>query len=116
RISRAGFKNYEPQAIQVSAQERVDLHEIQLSVGEVTSTIEVQASPVHVATDSSDRSIAIGLQQIADTPTRGRNPVSLIMTLPGVQSLSSNDYRGWSGGAIPAVNGGEEGRGGVHLG
>ena len=46
-------------------------------VGDVTSTVEVQANTVHVATDSSDRSIAIGLQQIEDTPTRGRNPVSL---------------------------------------
>jgi hypothetical protein len=110
RISMAGFKNYEQKSIPVSAQERVDLHEIQLSVGEVTSTIEVLASSVHVATDSSDRSIAIGLQQIADTPTRGRNPLSLIMTLPGVQTLASNDYRGWSGGGIPGVNGGQNGQ------
>jgi Carboxypeptidase regulatory-like domain len=109
-ISMSGFKNYESKGITVSAQERVDLHEIQLAVGEVTSTIEVQASAVHVATDSSDRSIAIGLQQIADTPTRGRNPVSLVMTLPGVQSLASNDYRGWSGGGIPGVNGGQTGQ------
>ena len=91
-------------------QERVDLHDIALSVGDVTSTVEVQASSVHVATDSSDRSIAIGLQQIADTPTRGRNPLSLIMTLPGVQTLASGDYRGWSGGGIPAINGGQTGQ------
>ena len=44
--------------ITVSAQERVDLHDIHLSVGDVTSTIEVQAQAVHVATDSSDRSSA----------------------------------------------------------
>src|SRR5204863_573342 len=81
-----------------------------LAVAEVTSTVEVQASSVHVSTDSSDRSIAIGLQQIAETPTRGRNPLSLIMTLPGVQTLASNDFRGWSGGGIPAVNGGQTGQ------
>ena len=63
-----------------------------------------------MATDSSDRSISIGLQQIMDTPTRGRNPVSLIMTLPGVQSTASNDYRGWGGGGIPGVNGGQQGQ------
>ena len=65
---------------------------------------------MHVATDSSDRSISIDLQQIMDTPTRGRNPVSLIMTLPGVQSTASNDYRGWNGGGIPGVNGGQQGQ------
>jgi hypothetical protein len=110
RVTQPGFKVYAQNAISVSAQERVDLHEIHLSVGDVSSTIEVQASAVHVATDSSDRSISIGLQQITDTPTRGRNPVSLIMTLPGVQSTSSNDYRGWNGGGIPGVNGGQQGQ------
>jgi len=38
----------------VAAQERGDLYEIQLSVGEITSTIELQASAVHVAADNSD--------------------------------------------------------------
>ena len=110
KIAMPGFKNYEQKAIPVAAQERVDLHAISLSVGDVTSTVEVAASAVHVATDSSDRSIAIGLTQIADTPTRGRNPLSLIMTLPGVQTLASGDYRGWSGGGIPGVNGGQTGQ------
>ena len=81
KVSQAGFKNYEQKAITVAAQERVDLHEIALQVGDVTSTVEVAANAVHVATDSSDRSIAIGLQQIDDTPTRGRNPLNVIMTL-----------------------------------
>ena len=76
-----------------------------------TSTVEVQANSVHVATDSSDRSVDINLTQIGDTPTRGRNPISLIMTLPGTQSLAqSYDYRGWNGGGIPGVNGGQQGQ------
>ncbi|MBI3682798.1 MAG: carboxypeptidase regulatory-like domain-containing protein [Acidobacteria bacterium] len=110
RITAAGFKAYDQKSISVSSQERVDLHEIRLSVGDVTTTVEVLASAVHVATSSSDRSIAIGARQIEDTPTRGRNPLSLIMTLPGVQTLASNDFRGWSGGGIPAVNGGRTGQ------
>src|SRR5689334_8090257 len=110
KVSMSGFKAYEQKNITVAAQERVDLHELTLSVGEVTSTVEVQANAVHVATDSSDRSIAINLKQIEDTPTRGRNPVNMIMTLPGVQSVSSHDYRGWSGGGIPGVNGGAQGQ------
>ncbi|MGH9719952.1 MAG: carboxypeptidase regulatory-like domain-containing protein [Bryobacteraceae bacterium] len=110
RITNPGFKAYDQKAIPVRSQERVDLHDIKLSVGEITSTVEVQASTVHVATSSSDRSISIGLRQIEDTPTRGRNPLSLIMTLPGVQTLAGNDFRGWSGGGIPAVNGGRTGQ------
>jgi hypothetical protein len=109
-ISMPGFKAYEQKQIAVSAQERVDLHQIRLTVGDVSTSIEVQAAAVRVATDSSDRSIAIDARQIMDTPTRGRNPLSLIMTLPGVQTLASNDFRGWSGGGIPAVNGGRTGQ------
>jgi hypothetical protein len=111
RVVQPGFKAYDQKAITVAAQERVDLHEIRLEVGDVTTSVEVNASTVHVATDSSDRSIAINLHQIDDTPTRGRNPVSIIMTLPGVQSLpQSYDYRGWNGGGIPGVNGGQQGQ------
>src|SRR5260370_22990618 len=105
RITQPGFKVFAQNGITVSAQERVDLHELKLTVGDVSSTVEVKAESVHVATDSSERSIAISLRQVEDTPTRGRNPVSLVMTLPGVQTLASNDYRVWSGGGIPAING-----------
>ncbi len=110
RVTMAGFQSHDQKGINVSAQERVDLRDIKLAVGEVTSTVEVQASMVILATNSSDRSMTIGRQQIEDTPTRGRNPLSLIMTLPGVQTLASNDFRGWSGGGIPAVNGGRTGQ------
>jgi hypothetical protein len=111
RVNAKGFKGYDEQKITVAAQERVDLHELHLQLGETSSTVEVQANAVHVATDSSDRSVDINLTQIEDTPSRGRNPISLIMTLPGTQSLAqSYDYRGWNGGGIPGVNGGQQGQ------
>jgi len=111
KIAQRGFKTYDQTGIIVAAQERVDLHEMHLQIGDVSTSVEVTADTVHVATDSSDRSIAIDLHQIDDTPMRGRNPVSIIMTLPGVQSLAqSYDYRGWNGGGIPGVNGGQQGQ------
>ena len=111
RVTHPGFKAFGQNGIVIAAQERVDLHEIRLEVGEVTSSVEVQADAIHVATDSSDRSMDMNLKQILDDPTRGRNPVSLIMMLPGVQSLAqSYDYRGWNGGGIPGVNGGQQGQ------
>jgi len=110
-VTHPGFKAADQKGITVAAQERVDLHEVHLEVGEVSSSVEVQADAVHVATDSSDRSMDMNLKQILDDPTRGRNPVSLIMMLPGVQSLAqSYDYRGWNGGGIPGVNGGQQGQ------
>src|ERR1035437_8790730 len=109
RVTQAGFKGYDQKSITVATQERVDLHEIGLQVGDVTSTVEVQSNTVHVATDSSDRSISLNTMQIENMPTRGRNPVSLIMGMPGVQATGSGDYRGWNGGGIPGVNGGQQG-------
>jgi len=109
-ISMKGFRTYESKGVLVNTQERVDLHQIALAVGDVTTTIEVQATNVNVQTNSSDRSVAINLRQIMDTPTRGRNPLSLVMTLPGVQTLASSDTRGWGGGGVPAINGGRTGQ------
>jgi len=109
-VTMAGFKTYEQKNIIVAAQERIDLRDIRLQVGDVATTVEVQAAAVNVQTTSSDRSISITTRQIEDTPTRGRNPLSLIMTLPGVQTAAGNDFRGWSGGGIPPVNGGRTGQ------
>jgi len=39
QVAVPGFKAYSQKAIQVSSEERVDLHEIQLSVGEATTTV-----------------------------------------------------------------------------
>src|SRR5207237_8924853 len=54
-VTQAGFKGYDQKSITVAAQERVDLHEIHLAVGDVTSTVEVQGKTVHEATDRSER-------------------------------------------------------------
>ncbi len=110
RITMAGFNAHEQRGITVNAQERVDLHEIRLAIGEVTTTVEVQASTVHVETTSSDRTVSMGRQEIEDRPTRGRNPLALIMGLPGVQTTGGYDFRGWGGGGMPAVNGGRSGQ------
>jgi hypothetical protein len=110
RVEMPGFKAYDQRGIPVRAQERVDLHEIKLDIGEVTTTVEVKASTVHVATTSSDRTVAMGRLEIEDRPTRGRNPLALIIGLPGVQAVGGYDFRGWGGGGIPGVNGGRSGQ------
>src|SRR5947199_6286396 len=63
RVRQPGFKVFE-QNVTVSAQERVDVHTIKLTVGEVTTTVMIQAEAAHVATDSSDRAQNINLAQI----------------------------------------------------
>ncbi|MES1261242.1 MAG: carboxypeptidase regulatory-like domain-containing protein, partial [Acidobacteriota bacterium] len=109
RIKQPGFKTYEQKNVTISSQERVDLHTIKLTVGDVTTSIEVQSEAAHVATDSSDRSQNVNLQQIADTPIRGRDFKAIVKTLPGVQDLDPHDSHGW-GTAVPTINGGQQGQ------
>ena len=108
-IVQPGFKAYDQTGITVSAVERVDLHDLKLQVGDVSTTVEVAAQAVHVATDSSDRGVSVGLTQIEDTVTRGRNFMALLGTLPGVQDLTSYDTRGWGTGS-PTLLGGQTGQ------
>ncbi len=110
RVAMVGFNAHDQKGIIVNAQERVNLHEIKLALGEVSTTVEVQASTVRVATTSSDRTVSMGRLEIEDRPTRGRNPLALIIGLPGVQSVGGYDQRGWGGGGMPAVNGGRSGQ------
>src|SRR6185312_10021423 len=42
-IAQPGFKSYDQKNINVSTQEAVDLHEIKLELGDVTSSVEVQS-------------------------------------------------------------------------
>src|SRR5579884_639670 len=109
RIVQPGFKAYEQNDIVVAAQERVDLHEIRLEIGDVSTSVEVTAQAVHVATDSSDRSLDVNLIQINDTPIRGRDFLATIKALPGVQDIATHDNRGW-GVAMPSINGGQMGQ------
>ena len=109
RVAHPGFKTYEQKAINVGAVEKVALPEIMLQVGDVSTSVEVQASAVRVATDSSDRGVAVNTTQIEDTVTKGRNFMMLMSTLPGVQDLNQNDSRGWGTGS-PTLMGGQSGQ------
>ncbi len=108
RVTQTGFKASE-QNVTVSAQERVDLHTLRLTVGDVATSIEVQSEAAHVATNSSDRAQNVNLTQIADTPVRGRDFMAVLKALPGVQDLGNHDSRGW-GGNTPTINGGQMGQ------
>lgn len=109
RITQPGFKTYVQNRITVGTLEKVDLHTLRLEVGEITTSVEVQASAARVATDSSDHAMDVNLKQIEETPIRGRNFQALIKDLPGVIDTGNYDTRGWgSGNAV--VNGGQAGQ------
>lgn len=110
KVEHPGFKTHLDDNVTVASQERVALHEIRLSVGDVTTTVEVAAEVAHVQTDTSDKTITINTTQIQDTPTAGRNFLNILRSLPGTTQTSTTDARGGTGanagGGAPTVNGG----------
>jgi hypothetical protein len=108
-VNHPGFKSYVHDSINVSADEKVALHDIKLAVGDVNTTVTVQAETAHVASDSSDRSILVNSTQLANTPVRGRDWLGALETLPGVVDLNTHDVPGWNSG-MPTVNGGQTGQ------
>lgn len=109
RVTHPGFKTYVQNKITVGTLEKVDVHTIHLDVGEVTTSVEVQAEAARVATDTSDHTIDVNQAQIEETPIRGRNFQGLIRDLPGVIDTNNYDTRGWGAGNA-TVNGGQAGQ------
>ena len=105
-IAFPGFKSYDQKAINVSSQEKVALHDIRLEVGDVSSTVTVQADSARVSTDSSDRSVLVNATQIENTPIPGRDFMGLMQSLPGVVDLNAHDVPGNNSG-MPTINGGQ---------
>lgn len=93
----AGFQRFVSNNTRVDVQQTVDV-DISLKVGEVTSTVEVQASAAQLSTSTSSVSTVISNKAIQDLPLNGRNPLSLAILTPGV--IASG------GGAIPWIGGG----------
>ena len=109
RVVHPGFKTYVQNAVTVGTMEKVDVHTIHLEVGDVTTSVEVQAEAARVATDTSDHSLDVNLAQLQQTPIRGRNWEGFIKAMPGVIDMGTYDQRGWNGNSA-VVNGGQIGQ------
>lgn len=104
-IAQPGFKGYDQKGINVGAQQRVDLHDIKLGVGDVSTSVEVEAAAARVATDSSDRAVQIPRAIIESTEVKGRDYLGLLRVLPGAQATDTNDKPGFKMSGA-AINGG----------
>lgn len=106
RVQSAGFKAYERSGVVVSANERVALGEVTLQIGEVTETVSVTATTAQVQTDSSEHSAALTTNQLENLTARGRDVVSMLRTIPGVQYQADQDSVGGSyGTSTPNIGG-----------
>jgi hypothetical protein len=106
KIEHTGFKTAERTDVVVAANERSTLGDIQLQIGAVSDTISVEAKVQGVQTDSSEHSDVLTGQQIDTLTARGRDVVSMMRTIPGVQYQADQDSVGGSyGTSTPNIGG-----------
>jgi len=70
----------------------------ELSLGSITSTVNVEANTNAINTDNGHLSGTIDLQELADVPIFSQNPFELVATLPGVQLANPSLGLGGVGG------------------
>ena len=99
KVTSSGFKGFSVAPFTVAAARGVAI-DAQLEIGAVTSTVEVSASAAQLQTEAPVRGGTITTQSLTELPIASQNPVSLVLTLPGV---STNRYS--FGVATFSVNG-----------
>src|SRR5258708_2479612 len=98
RVEQKGFKTQQQRGLVVAANDRVSLGDIAMQIGEVTETVSVTADAAQVQTDSSEHSAVLTSTQLTNLTARGREVVSMLRTIPGVQYQADQDSTGGSYG------------------
>ena len=88
KVEKAGFQAYERKGIVLSANQRVALGGVQLTVGQVTQTVEVTAAGEAVSTESADSVGLLSNIQVENLAVKGRDVMQLLRVLPGVSTLT----------------------------
>ena len=86
-VERAGFQRLvRAFTLEVAQQARIDA---QLTVGQITESVNVSASAVILDITSSNLGQVVTNRQVTELPLNGRNPFALAALTPGVTPLAS---------------------------
>jgi hypothetical protein len=108
RVSMDGFRPLEVRGRVVLANNRLAVGALRLEVGQVTEEVSVTARGETVATATTSHQAVMDLEQVTNLSIRGRDPISLLKILPGVQMLP-NDQETFGGSfatPVPQIQGG----------
>jgi len=84
KVEATGFKAFQRTGMVVSANDRLSLGDIGLTIGALAETVTVAAEGALVQTSSVERAALLTPDQMSKMMTRGRDVVSLLRLLPGV--------------------------------
>jgi hypothetical protein len=85
------------------------LNRIELQVGDITQTVEVEAETARLQTQSAERGGLISLEQTQSVPLKGRDYLGLLKLLPGIIDTQNRNAPGWNNLSSVSVNGGRTG-------
>lgn len=106
KVESGGFRPYQRTGINLSANERLSVGEIQLQLGPVTETVNVEAEAAVIQVASTGHSALLTSSQIEMIQVRGRDVISLLKLLPGVQYTSDPEAPGGAyGTSMPNIQG-----------
>ena len=106
-VTKAGFKSYVEKDLFVGPAV-VRTVNAELSIGQVSTTVEVEASAAQVQTTTSQLTSSVAQEQVQDLPINGRNYQSLSALMPGVVNLGAGSSQGQGGfntGNTMSING-----------
>ena len=109
RAELSGFRPIEIRDNMVLANNRLAIPPLRLEVGSLTEAVTVSAVGEVVATTQTTHQAVLDVGQVENLSIRGRDPMSLLKILPGVQLLA-NDNETVGGGfnsPVPSLQGGQ---------
>jgi Carboxypeptidase regulatory-like domain len=83
-VEAPGFKKMEQKDVRISANDRVSIGDIVLTVGALNETITVESTASQVQTASAERSGVLTNRQVVELAENGRSLFDLTKTLPGI--------------------------------
>jgi len=83
-VEMSGFKKYQEKNIRISANDRLDLPDITMTVGQVSDSITVEAQGVVLQTRGAEKGGTLTGNQVINLALNGRSFLDLTRTVPGV--------------------------------
>ena len=97
-VQKTGFQKYVQNNILLDVEQTVSVT-IPLKVGDVSTTVEVEAAAAQLATESSTVATTVNTKAVLDLPLGGsRSPMSLVTLVPGVIPSAGSNSPWISGG------------------
>ena len=126
RVEAQGFRPLEQKGNVLAASARMVIPRLQLEIGSVSESVLVTAQSAQVATTTTAQAATIDSKQMELIIVKGRDPMSVFKTIPGVTVIADQDtwggsfqstvptFQGRGGNTVytDGVNGGDGGGGG----